>query len=124
MRRYILKTELQDSQKARGFYYHGLASVANGLDHEALFSFMLALALVPGYEAVDKEVDALEERVSQGIGSCEAKALTLKNGNLELLRPLRHKNAGDTKLSEQQRVDLALQFKFWGNNLGAFLRLY
>ena len=122
LRDYILTTgDLPDSQKARGFYYHGLASVAAGLDLEALFSFMQALTLVPGYEAVDKEVDALEERVSQGVGGYEAKVLILKNGNLELLRPLRHKNAGDAKLSEQQRVALALQFKHWERSLRAFL---
>ena len=124
LRMYLLtKHTLSDSQKARGFYYHGLAAVAAGLDHQALFSFLMALALVPGYEAVDKEVDALEGRVFKIKGCSKSKALIVKEVNLELIRPLRHKNAGDTKPSREERGNLALQFKHCDKNLRQFLRV-
>ena len=122
LRKYVLKKHtLSDSQKARGFYYHGLAAVAAGLDHQALFSFLMALALAPGYEAVDIEVDALEERVFKIKGYSKANALIIKEWNLDLIRPLRHKNAGDTKLSREERGNLALQFKHCDRDLCRFL---
>ena len=83
----------------------------------------MALALVPGYEAVDKEVDALEGRVFKIKGCSKAKALRIKEENLDLIRQLRHRNAGDTKLSQEQRENMALQFKHCEKSLRGFLRV-
>ena len=57
-------SDLSDSQKATAFYYYGLASVAAGYEDSALAGFTKVLMLIPGCEAVDKEVDALEECVT------------------------------------------------------------
>ena len=65
LKHYIEKhSDLSDSQKATGFYYYGLAAVAIGYENSALLGFTEVLMLNPGCEAVDKEVDALEERVT------------------------------------------------------------
>ena len=120
---YIIEnSDLPDSQKAAGFYYHGLASVAAGFDNEALFGFMRVLILIPGYEAVDEEVDALEERVTKGMSPQDVRASIPANadmkdlerywtcGNLDLVKPCRHRNASDGELSPLQKDRMILDF--------------
>ena len=120
---YILEnSELPDSQKATGFYYYGLASVAAGFDNEALFGFMLALILIPGHEAAEKEVDALDERVTRGMSPQVVMASILSNrdakgmeryricSNLDLVKPCRHRNARDGELSLQQQHKILANF--------------
>ena len=121
---YIMEnSDLPDSQKATGFYYYGLASVAAGFDNKALFGFMQALMLILGYEAVDKEVDALEDRVDKGTTLRITKEMVVKNmalirsvesdiaRNLELVRPCRHKNAGDRELPQEQKNKMIGDFR-------------
>ncbi len=133
LKSYILgNTDLPESQRATGFYYHGLALVAEGVENEALFAFTQALILHPGYEAVDSEIDALEERVTKGMSIKVAKALILENvisleqfricWNLDLVEPSRHRNAGDQELSQQQDQMLA-EFKLEDVDLRTFLAI-
>ena len=120
---YILEnSDLPISQKATGFYYYGLASVAAGFDNEALFGFMLALILIPGREAAEKEVDALDERVTRGMSPQVVMASILSNrdakgmeryricSNLDLVKPCRHRNARDGELSLQQQREILVNF--------------
>ena len=120
---YILdNSDLPDSQKARGFHYYGLAMVAAGNDRRALFGFMRVLILIPGHEAVDNEVDALEERVKKGMSTEDVWALIPTNavpkdferywtcGSLDLVKPCRHKNASDGKLPQLQTDKMILDF--------------
>ncbi|KAI9872137.1 MAG: hypothetical protein M1830_002031 [Pleopsidium flavum] len=53
---------LSRDEKAKAFYHLGLAQVAGNEDNPAIYSFMRALKLVPGYPAVEQELDAMEER--------------------------------------------------------------
>ena len=127
LRDYIRKnSNLPDSQKARGLYYYGLASAAQGYENEALLGFMLVLMLIPGYEAVDKEIDALEERVTKGMSPNAVRALMLASWdtkdrersricwNLDLVKPCRHKNASDGELSFQQKKRMIAYFESRG----------
>ena len=120
---YILEnSDLPISQKATGFYYYGLASEAAGFDNEALFGFMLALILIPGHEAAEKEVDALDERVTRGMSPQVIMASILSNrdakgmeryricSNLDLVKPCRHRNARDGELSLQQQHKILANF--------------
>ena len=120
---YILDdSELSYSQKATGLYYYGLASVAAGFENEALYGFVLALLLIPGHEAADKEVDALDERVTKGMSPKTVMASILSNNdvedmeryrlclNLDLVKPCRHRNASDGELSLWQKHDLMTNF--------------
>lgn len=107
---YIMEnSELPDSQKATGFYYYGLASVAAGFDNRALFGFMRALILVPGYEGPDKEIDALEDRVGK---SRIRDYYDRIPRNLELVRPCRHRKAADGELPQEQKDQVIRNFFF------------
>lgn len=120
---YVMKTgDLPDSQRATGLYYYGLASLAAGFDNQALYGFVLALILIPGHEAADKEVDALDERVTKGMSPKTVMASILSNKdvedmeryrlclNLDLVKPCRHRNASDGELSLWQKHDLMTNF--------------
>ena len=134
LKNYILRnTDLPEWQRARGFYYYGLALVAEGVENEALFAFMQALTLHPRFEAADREVDALEERVTKGISIKAAKALILESRNvisleqfricwhLGLVKPFRHRNAGDRELSQRQKDKMLAAFKLEDVDLRTFL---
>ena len=105
---YVRRTgNLPESQRVTGFYYYGLASVAAGFDNEA----------------ADKEVDALEERVTKGMSPKVVMASTQSNGdakdleryricsNLDVLKHLRHRNACDGELSMLQKHMIMVNFK-------------
>ena len=112
LKEYIKKnSELSDSQQATGFYYYGLASVAAGFGNRALWGFMRALVLVPGYEGVDKEVDAIEDRVGEGRYSNNYNQSIISR-NLELVRPCRHQNAGNGELTQEQKNKVIRKFVF------------
>ena len=112
--------DLSYSQKATGFYYYGLASFAAGFDNKALFGFMGALILIPGHEAADREVDALEERVTKGMSpkalmaSLRGDANSMERyricSNLDLIKPCRHRNASIGELSLWQKHDITTNF--------------
>lgn len=112
LKEYIKKnSELSDVQQATGFYYYGLASVAAGFGNRALWGFMRALVLVPGYEGVDKEVDAIEDRVGEGgYGDCYDRLRISRN--LEQMRPHRHQNAGNGELTQEQKNKVIREFEF------------
>ena len=131
---YVRRTgNVPDSQRVTGFYYYGLASVAAGFDNEALYGFMLALMLVPGYEAADKEVDVLEERVTKGMSPELVVASTHSNGdakdlerrricwNLDVLKPLRHRYTSDGELSMPQKRTIIANF--WRERNPGFLHV-
>lgn len=109
---YICKNDdLSDSQKATGFYYYGLASVAAGYENKALFGFGQVLMLNPGCEAVDREVDALEKRVTNP-NAVRAMMREDSGGqipeykwiswSLEWIQPYRHRKARDGELANLQ----------------------
>ena len=108
-------SELSYSQKATGFYYYGLASVAAGYENEALLGFTQVLMLFPGCEAVDKEVDALEERVTSP-DAVRAMILASSHAvysdpdrifmNLEAIKPYRHIKPSNGELSLWQKHDI------------------
>ena len=107
---YIMKnSDLPDLQKATGFYYYGLASVAAGFNNRALFGFMRALILIPGYEGADKEVDALEDRVNKSTTLVYWDRLDILR-NIELVRPCRHRIAGDGELPQEQKNKIMRNF--------------
>ena len=120
---YIMNnSDLPDSRKATGLYYYGLASAAAGYENEALFGFMHLLILIPGYEAVDKEVDALEERVTKGMSPNAVEALMLASWdtcdreksricwNLDHIKPCRHRKASDGGLLPHQKDRMLEKF--------------
>jgi len=99
--------DLPKVQKAKSWYYYGLALVAVGAENRALNAFIHALVLRPGYEAADQEVDALEERIGR---RTDLEDLRICRDWVNSAKPFRHQKTTGPELSWEEKIRLLTGF--------------
>ena len=89
--------------------YHTLGEIqeALGAQNAAAYSFLRALYATPGHKATNKAVDKLRERVGD---STDFEHVIVRHNIDNVLRPFRHRTAGQAPLGEAEARSIVDQF--------------
>lgn len=96
----LTRTEqLSEIHKACAHYHMAQTFEAVGWKNAALYSYLQALRIRPGYEDADAAVDRMEQHLGPGT---TLEAAKVKHNLLHVLNSFRHRSAGSTSITNRE----------------------